>query len=256
MSALSPTARHEYYVELGNGLPPPVVPSDKNRELRINTAIEAFDVLRPGDAYEGLLAVQIVLSGAHAIEIMREAGCYRDDFAKLKCCRAQAAGMMRAAASAKRTLEREQKGRLAVEAVARTAPAQPAATMAARPPSAATPAAPQPPVLDAAATGAVRPAAAMPRPAVIQAAPQPAKDASAPPISPEATDKAEAFAADNLEVAVRIRHDRGVTQQCRAQFRAVKLPTDPALIDALVRGTSTLLSLLDDFGSEELDAAD
>ena len=67
MSALSPAARHEYYVEIGNGMPPPVVPCDKNRELRINTAIESFDVLRPGDAYEGLLAVQIVLSGAHAI---------------------------------------------------------------------------------------------------------------------------------------------------------------------------------------------
>ena len=67
MSVLSPAARHEYYVEIGNGMPPPVVACDKDREIRITTAIEAFDVLRPGDAYEGLLAVQIVLAGAHAI---------------------------------------------------------------------------------------------------------------------------------------------------------------------------------------------
>ena len=96
----------------------------------------------------------------------------------------------------------------------------------------------------------------MPRPAVIQAAPLVVQAGSALPLSPEVIERAETFAADNLEVAVRIRHDRGVTPQCRAQFRGVRLPTDPAVIDALVRGTSPLLSLLDDFGGEELDAAD
>jgi hypothetical protein len=79
---------------------------------------------------------------------------------------------------------------------------------------------------------------------------------SAPPPSPEAIEQAEIFAADNVEVAVRIRHDRGVARQCREQFRDATLPSDPAVIDALVRGISPLLTLMDDFGGRELDAAD
>src|ERR1700679_1994012 len=114
MSALSATAKLEYYIQLGNSLPPPVVVNQENHERRQTTAIEAFEALRPGDAYEALLGVQIVLCGAHAVEIMREAGFYRDDFAKVRCCRAQAASLMREGRSAKRILVQEQKMRLAV----------------------------------------------------------------------------------------------------------------------------------------------
>ena len=67
MSALSTTARHEYYVELGNTLPPPVLDKPEYRERRLTTAIETFEALRPGDAYEARLAVRIVLCGAHAV---------------------------------------------------------------------------------------------------------------------------------------------------------------------------------------------
>ena len=97
---------------------------------------------------------------------------------------------------------------------------------------------------------------AMPHLAVVQSAPRHVQAESVLPPSAKAIEKAERFASAHVEVAVRIRHDRGVTPQCRALFRGVTLPADPAVIDALVRGTSTLLTLMDGFGVEELDAAD
>src|ERR1700689_1896133 len=128
MSALSAAARHEYYAELGDSLPPPVIDKPEYRQRRYTTAVEAFEALRPGDAYEARLAVKIVLSGAHAADSLRQAGVYRDDFAKMTRCRAQAATMMREERAAKRTLAQEQKMRLAVEAVTSTPQAQPAAS--------------------------------------------------------------------------------------------------------------------------------
>ena len=117
MSALSTAARNEYYGELEKSLPTPVINQPEYRERRLATAVEAFEALRPGDAYEGRLAVRIVLCGAYAAECLREADCYRDNYAKRTHCRAQAASMMRGENSAKRMLEREQRVRLAAEAV-------------------------------------------------------------------------------------------------------------------------------------------
>jgi hypothetical protein len=131
MSSLSVNCRHEYYMELGNSLPPPVSDTRERHERRMSAAIDAFNDLRPGNAYEGRLAVQIVLCGAHAAETLREAGVHRDDFPKKTRCRAQAASLMREARAAKHILAQEQKLRLAVEAVANGAPAQPAAPEAA-----------------------------------------------------------------------------------------------------------------------------
>ena len=56
--------------------------------------------------------------------------------------------------------------------------------------------------------------------------------------------------------AAQIRHDRGVTPQSEAQFPRVTLPSDPAVIDALVRGTTAALRVLDGVGCEMLEAAD
>ncbi len=244
MSALSTIARQEYYVQLAGGLPPPAVAKPENEDRRIKTAVETFEALRPGNAYEGRLAVTIVLSGSHAAECLREAGEFRDreDYAKRTRCRAQAASMMRAENSAKRTLEREQKLRLAGEAVAEAVRGAPAAAAAPAPQVARQAAAPQP------AAVAVAPL----RPAATPAVPAPA--AVAPP-SPEAIAKAEAFAEEAIDAAAQIRHDRGVTPACKAFFHGVTLPTDPAVIDALVRGVSPVLSLLDDVGGVILDAA-
>jgi len=207
MSPLSTVARQEYYVELGNSLPPPLVHQPEYRQRRLTTAVEAFEALCPGDSYEARLAVQIVLSGAHAAESLREAGVYREDFAKRSRCRAQAASMMREERAARRMLAQEQKVRLATEAVA-----------------------------------------SIPKP-------QPAAASAPPPPSPEAIAKAEAFAQQHVVAAAQIRHDRGVTPQSKAYFRHLSLPTDPAMIDALVRGTSDALTLLDKVGGETRDKA-
>ena len=135
MSALSAIARQEYYVELGNSLPPPIRDNPEHLEHRFATAIETFEALRPGDAYEARLAVQIVRTGAHAAESLREAGLYRDDFAKRTRCRAQAASMMREEHAAKRMLAQEQKLRLATQTVANAANPKPAAAAAAPQPA-------------------------------------------------------------------------------------------------------------------------
>jgi hypothetical protein len=248
LSALSTTARHEYYAELANSLPPPVLATPEIRQRRLTTAVEAFEALRPGDAYEARLAVQVVLCGAHAAENLREAGVHRENFAKMMRCRAQAASMMREERAAKRMLAQEQKMRLATEAVTSTPKTQPT-TVSAQPPQAELQAASPPTQAAAAAPQAAPVPGAPPRPA---AAPTPQPPA---PPSPEAIAKAEAFAEENIEAAAQIRHDRGVTPQNKAYFRHLTLPTDPALIDALVRGTTLTLTVLDDVGGETLDAA-
>ncbi len=233
MSALSSIAKYEYYVELAGGLPPPMPDKPEYRDRRLKTAVETFEALRPGNAYEGRLAVTIVLSGAHSAECLREAGDFPEDYAKRTRCRAQAASMMRAENAAKRTLEREQKVRLAGEAVAEAVRGAPVA------------AAPQP---VPAVVAPLRPAAAR------AAAPAVAAPAgSAPPPSPEAIAQAEAFMHENIVAAAQIRYDRGVTPQNRALCRGVTMPSDPAVIDALVRGVSVLLNLLNEVGGMDLD---
>jgi outer membrane biosynthesis protein TonB len=222
MPALSNTARHEYYVEIGNGLPPPVDPTHEYRQRRLTTAVETFNALRPGDAYEARLAVQIVLAGAHAADSLREAGLYRDDFAKMTRCRAQAASMMRELRAAKRMLAQEQKVRLATEAVANTAMAHPATTSGPSPqtePQAAPP---------------VQPPATASQPA----APQPA------PIPPAVTPPRPATPHTEAQT----RHDRSVTPQSKAHVPHPTPPTDPAATD----GTSDLPGKA---SSQNLDAA-
>jgi hypothetical protein len=81
----------------------------------------------------------------------------------------------------------------------------------------------------------------------------PAQAGSVTPPSPEAIAKAEGFAHKNIVAAAQIRHDRGATPQNKAYLRHVALPADPAGIDALVRGASNVLTLLDEVGGEDLD---
>jgi hypothetical protein len=235
MSNLSTPATLEYYTELANSLPPPVSDEPEHRERRLSTAIEAFQALKPGDAYEARLAVRIVLCGAHAVECMHEASIYREDFTKRSRCRTQANSMTRAEDAAKRTLAREQKLRLAAEAVEYASAARPGVASA-PPPSAEI-------------------GAASPHPAATRAAPQVAAAGSAPPPSPEAIAQAEEFAVENSTAAAQIRHDRGVTPQNKAYFHEVTFPSDPAVIDALVRGTSDLLTMLDEIGGDTLNEA-
>jgi hypothetical protein len=252
MPSLSAVARHEYYTELGNALPPPITDTPEYRQRRLTTAVEAFEALHPSDAYEAL-AVRIVLAGAHAVETLREAGVYREDFAKRKSCRAQAASMMREERAAKRMLAQEQKLRPATEAVAGPASAQPA--LASGPPPRAEPQAAPPPV-QAAAPLPPHVLAPPPVAAPTHAPPHlPVQAGSAPPPSPEAIARAEAFVDEDVVAAAQIRHDRGVTPQLKARFRHLTLPSDPAVIDALVRGTSDVLTVLDEVAGETLNVA-
>ena len=55
--------------------------------------------------------------------------------------------------------------------------------------------------------------------------------------------------------AAQIRHDRGVTPLNKAYFPHLTLPTDPAVVDALVRGTSAVMIVLEEVGGEKLEAA-
>ena len=110
------------------------------------------------------------------------------------------------------------------------------------------------------AAAAPRPAPVPPpvaplRPAAANPAPTPAAAGSVPPPSPEAIAKAEAFAHQNIVAAAQIRQDRGVTPQNKAFFRDLTFPADPAVIDALVRGASAALTVLDEVGGETLDKA-
>jgi hypothetical protein len=235
VSVLSTPATLEYYDELARALPPPFSDEPDLRQRRLITAIEAFTALRPGDAYEARLAVQIVLCGAHAAECLFEASMYREDFTKRSRCRAQANSLLREERAATSILARERKLRLAEAAVAGSTPPQPA-TLSAPPPSAGLQAAP-------------------PCPAAPPATPQVAPAGSAWPPSSEAIARAEAFMEENELAAAQIRHDRGVTPRIQAYFHAVTLPTDPAVIDALVRGTSDPLMMLDETGGETLDQA-
>jgi hypothetical protein len=203
--------------------------------------------------------VQIVLCGAHAAECQREAGVYREDFAKRTRCRAQANSMLREERAAKRTLAQEQKLRLAIEAVEGTEWARP--SMAAAPPPAADirTAPPLRPHVEAAEAapqpGLERPVVVPVRPAAAQVGSQPVAAVTAPPPSAETIEQAEAFMAEEMVAAAQIRHDRGLTPRCRACFHEVTFPTDPVVIDALVRGMSDHLVVLDEIGGEDLDEA-
>ena len=251
MPTLSPIARHEYYLELGNALPWPVNPTAEHHEHRLHTAIEAFDTLCPGDAYEARLAAQVVLTAAHAAECLHEAAVYREDFAKRTRCRAQAATMLREERAARRMLAQEQKVRLAGEEVAGTQPAP-----ASAPPRPAEPQAAPPPLQATAAAAAPQSMHMAPVAASLRAtAPDPAPQPVAAAPSPEAVAQAEAFAQKHRAAAAWIRNDRGVTPRCKAHFRRVTMPTDPAVIDALIRGAGTLRATPDTAGTKTLNEA-
>jgi len=255
MSQLSEAARLEYCVTIGISLPLPSEPTEARRASCLATAIEAFDALRPGNAYEAMLAVQIVVCGAHAVDCLHQAGEHHDDFNKMGICRNQAACMLREARAAKRILAQEQRLRLATEAVAATHWRQPAASVPAQRPRAAS--MPAGAAVEQAPGAAAEHPTVLPRQAVAGgASPPPAPAGAASPPTPDAIAQAESFALDHVLAAAQIREDRGVTPQNQALFRGVKLPADPAVMEALVRGSSPILDALDGLNQELLaDAA-
>lgn len=252
MSSLSPDARLEYYTEIAKALPPTAAERPDLRDRRAKTALDAFDALHPGDAFEARLAVQIVLSGAHAAECLRLAGRVDDEFRKMMQCRAQAASLMREMRAAMRHLAKEQKARLAAEEVAGSAPAQPVASAEPQPGKFPLP---PPPVPAAAPRPAPVPQPVQPpRLPAAQAASQAMAGKDGSTHSPEAIAQAEDFARKNIFAAVRLRQEGGVTPQNEAAFRNVPLP-EPAVLDALIHGLSPLLCMMDESDDEALSEA-
>ena len=267
MRFLSDEARDQCYSDIGRALPPPVVNTEEQRRCRTCTAIEAFNDLQPANAYEAHLAVTIVLCSAHAVDSLREAGVYQDDFVKMTRCRAQAASMLREARAAKRILVQEQKHWAMLEVaadaartrLASSAPPQPAFRTA--PPAAPATAPPVPASAPPVPASAPEPAPAPEQSPVpplhlvaTEASPPRTQAEAAPAPSLEAITRAEAFVHDNILAAAQIRHERGISPQCKAAFGRA-LPADAAVIDALVRGRSDLLVALDGLHDELLDAA-
>ena len=101
---LPASVSHEVFASLCD-LPPPRIDTPENRAQKYDVAMEAVAALAPHDAFEALLAAEIILADAHAKECMRLAA---QDPATAKGNRAQAVAMMRQAQSGLRLLERRQ----------------------------------------------------------------------------------------------------------------------------------------------------
>ena len=98
-----------------DALPPPVPDTPENRAARDELAVAAFVALRPSDAFEAMLAVQIVLQEAHAADCLRLAAQHGADPAIARRNRALAGTMMKLARSELRTLRSRQAARPAAE---------------------------------------------------------------------------------------------------------------------------------------------
>ncbi len=199
-------------------LPPPVIDTAEKREIRNLSAMAAVAALRPADAFEARLAAGAVACNACAMDCLRLAAQHRDDLAKTLRCRAQAGAMMRQEKRALRVLAKMQ--------AARKAAAVPAP-----------------------AAGADQgPQQAAPLPEQTRAARDPAPPAPAP--QPDVLAQAEEFAIEEPLAATQVRHDRGLTPANTARIDPASIPSDSAVIDALINGTSQVLLTLDDIGGE------
>jgi hypothetical protein len=208
---LRASVARETYASLCAILPPPVIDTAEARASRDDAAMQAVAVLRPADAFEARLAVDVVAADAHAKDCLRLASQFFNDFTAALRCRAQFALMMRQMQSALRTLQRMQAARQKDHAA--PAPSEDQRTQ------------PKSPRLDE--------SQAMRDPAVPDPAPQ-----------PDPLTEAEDYAVLYPLFAARIRASGGLP--ARLDFT----PPDPAIVEALVNGTSLMLCALDQIGRE------
>src|SRR3954470_68232 len=97
--------------ELIRGLPRPADDTPEGRALRDERALFAFAHLLPENAAEADIAVHVVLAQAHARDAFTSAAGLFNDPEGAGGSRRQAAGMIRAADTALRSLQRMQKER-------------------------------------------------------------------------------------------------------------------------------------------------
>ncbi len=219
LPALSPAVALFVLHALRDALPPPALDTQDGHAARDEVALAAVAGLFPANAAEALFAVQIITADAVAKECARLAFHHRAEPRLTLQFSARAAVMMRLAQSGLRALQRMQALREKAEAAM-----QPAAMQAAgywfRDCSVPAPE-PEP-----------EPEAMPPEP---EAAPAPA--AAAPAF--EALTEAEQYAVVYPERAALIRAHGGLPP--RLDFG----PPAPALVEALVTGTSQRLLALD-----------
>ena len=216
---LPATIAREAYASLCGVLPPPAIDTPETRAARDDEAMAAVAILRPADAFEARLAVDVVTAEAHARDCLRLAAKYCNDVTTALRCRAQFAVMMRQMQSALRTLQRMQAARQDTDAASAPGDDQ----------------RPQPtsPGLDE--------RQAIPDPAVPDRVSQ-----------PDPLKVAEDFAVQHPLLAGRVRAAGGLPPEIMAEL---DLTTDPAIVDARVNGTSPILSALDQIASASAPAA-
>ena len=186
-------ARHTIFLLLEE-LPPPLSDTVEERAARDASAIASLAALKPGDAFEALLAKRAVATDARAAEALRLASVPRMHPDRVDQCVRQANAMMRASAAALRSLQAMQAAReKAEQAVQQTAPA---------------------------------------------AAEPPARDTEA---------EAEQYARRNPQDAARIRR--------LGRLPDGHAPMPPALVQAIVTGTSPALRALDRAEGKEMPKA-
>ena len=210
---LPPSVSREVFATLCGTRPPPVTDTPETRAAREETAMAAVAALLPANAYEALLAAEIVAANYNAKDCRRLAvqpGQDPDDARRL---RAQANAMMRQEQSGLRALQRTQATREKAEAERNPAAMQRA--------------------------GYWFKDVSVPLPEPSPAQPEPSS--SADPSASEFTDlsEAEQYAAIYPERAARIRAHGGLPP--RLDFGA----PEPDIVNALVTGTSPILQALD-----------
>ena len=202
---LPASVSREVFATLCASLPSPATDTPNTRADREQTAMAAVAALLPANAYEALLAAQIVLANYHAKDCLRLAALPGQDFDDARHCRAQANAMMRQEQSGLRALQRTQATREKAEAER--------------------------------------------NPAAMQRAGYWFKDVSVPlpeptPAQPEAPQPADLTEAEQYTTlypdrAAMIRAHGGLPN--RVDFG----PLAPAIVEALVSGTSPVLRALD-----------
>ena len=116
-------ARHTIFLLLEE-LPPPLTDTAEERAARDASAIASLAALKPGDAFEALLAKRAVATDARAAEALRLASVPKMHPDRVDQCLRQANAMMRASDAALRSLRAMQAVReKAEQAVEQTAPA-------------------------------------------------------------------------------------------------------------------------------------
>jgi len=229
---LPPSIAHEVFAELCRSLPQLDTETPEHCAARHDKAMAAIAALHPADAFEADLATQIVSANAQAMECLRLAVQPGQDPEKAHRCRAQAASMMRNMQSGLRALLRMQETREKAEAALHPAAMERAGYW----------------FHEASVAALCGDHAPLPEPSPAQPEPpQPVvRLPSAPPPDPghaksdfSNLTEAEQYVVIYPDRAARIRAHRGLPP--RLDFG----PPAPAIVRAIVNGTSHILRALD-----------